>query len=871
MKTVRQILAIAGELHRREEFSESNLISGLAFAAISDTKWFGTGLRDWFTLWNPESRVPAIDLDLDFQKVVLPVANRLIRSGRRSQGVRLIAALATVWPNIDRQQIDWKQWAKINLPKGPQPQSQEPRWLEDLGLVTQLKGFPEAVSILGGELSLGGRDLTPISYAEEYINSLQPKEPLLLSESQAQTVANAAYDFHWSGRSEAAVRLSTVLPRAAGAPEFYTGFVERTPLASAPRISQAAQIGLGLKSKGYSAAGSNLFLDSLSLEDDSPEWNEIFKLVEPTVQSATIRPPKAVYSWARGFASKLTNESPTASGRAGGSEATLTRGAGGPEAEVSPPDVASAGGGGAPPDDTVFKYVLEDEPDPPRSAYALLKCDDAVVAALEFPLTAGLAKDPTPDIFGDQKLERPATSIGPYTLQVQITADGFRLSTGESWRNEIPVTAEKPYPSLTLHLTPEMQSQKNIWARSITAVYSVDGHTIGVAVRSVAIVRTSDYLHQAATLAQDSSATFPIPTDTVPPDLTVSIVRGKSSGRLLWTLDTPWKDIHVPADPMVVEVGENGDGPKDYARQLIDSVNAHEGKATLYTHLMGRGLEVGDLVPAQFWDVLRAVATKSSRRIPTILILSAEPYIPWELAVLQPPLDPALPPFLGAQAIVGRWVLANRGPKLPPPHEQQVKAIAVVSGVYSRVAGWNRLEQAEAEALEIQTKWSGIAVDAETASVLKCINGTPPGDLLHFAVHGIYDPTSTLNGLVLVDGESLDPTTVKGSKLTRTPFVFLNACQVGQGNAVLGDYAGMAAAFLYAGASGVVAPLWSVKDTIAKEIALRFYEQAFDGIAPAEFLRTERSQFTDPPKDASATWLAYQYFGHPAMRLIREP
>src|SRR5438045_1206143 len=109
MKTVRRILGIARELYRRGEFSQSNLILGLVLAGISDTKWFGTGLRDWFTLWNPEREGPAKDAGIDFERAVLPVANQLIQSGRRSQWARQIAAMATVWPTFDWQEIDLKQ------------------------------------------------------------------------------------------------------------------------------------------------------------------------------------------------------------------------------------------------------------------------------------------------------------------------------------------------------------------------------------------------------------------------------------------------------------------------------------------------------------------------------------------------------------------------------------------------------------------------------------------------------------------------------------------------------------------------------------------------------------------------------------------
>jgi CHAT domain-containing protein len=110
---------------------------------------------------------------------------------------------------------------------------------------------------------------------------------------------------------------------------------------------------------------------------------------------------------------------------------------------------------------------------------------------------------------------------------------------------------------------------------------------------------------------------------------------------------------------------------------------------------------------------------------------------------------------------------------------------------------------------------------------------------------------------------------VKGSDLRAAPFVFLNACQVGQGQQILGDYAGLAEAFLYAGASAVVAPLWSVKDDVARTIALEFYQQVLGGDArPADVLREARRRFTETATP-SGTYLAYQFFGHPALRLRR--
>ena len=211
-------------------------------------------------------------------------------------------------------------------------------------------------------------------------------------------------------------------------------------------------------------------------------------------------------------------------------------------------------------------------------------------------------------------------------------------------------------------------------------------------------------------------------------------------------------------------------------------------------------------------------------------------------------------------------MFGSRRPALPPPLAVDAREIAVVSGVYPDTA-W-RLVDAEEEAATLVELWHATSVDAAATTIIECLKGQPPADVLHFAVHGTYAPEGVLEGLILVDGERLDPMVVKGCALDRAPFVFLNACQVGSSNEVLGDYSGLAEAFLHAGAAAVIAPLWSIDDVAAKELALRFYGRVFrDGAPPAAVLRDERCAFAGPEGDGAATRLAYQYFGHPALVL----
>ena len=143
------------------------------------------------------------------------------------------------------------------------------------------------------------------------------------------------------------------------------------------------------------------------------------------------------------------------------------------------------------------------------------------------------------------------------------------------------------------------------------------------------------------------------------------------------------------------------------------------------------------------------------------------------------------------------------------------------------------------------------------------------GDVLHFSLHGKYDPGTAKQGLVLVDGEVIDRLVVEGRLTRRAPLVFLNACQVGTGQETLGDYAGLAESFLFAGASAVVAPLWSIDDGVASAMAERFYDKAFAGEAVAEIVRAERAAFGTGDDPNSSTLVAFQFFGHPAFRLER--
>ncbi|HEV7590003.1 MAG TPA: CHAT domain-containing protein, partial [Longimicrobium sp.] len=288
--------------------------------------------------------------------------------------------------------------------------------------------------------------------------------------------------------------------------------------------------------------------------------------------------------------------------------------------------------------------------------------------------------------------------------------------------------------------------------------------------------------------------------------------------------------------------------------------------------------------PAAVWDALRAVCDRvrsaDPGRLPTVLLLSAEPHVPWELAYLDPPLDPARPPFLGAQVAVSRWILAPHGIPLPPPGAVAVRRMAVVAGNYASGSELRPLPLAIAEAAELVREYGATALEATPSDMRRLLDGAVPGaagpagvQAIHFACHGAVDGDDPkYAGIYLDDESTLSPVVFRSARVAKsdTPFLFLNACQVGNAGELLGEYAGFAGEALRGGFSGFLAPLWSVSDDTARDFALEFYRKAFAATPVADILCELRGRYrmngTGIPR---STYLAYVFYGNPNLLLTR--
>ncbi|HET9316516.1 MAG TPA: CHAT domain-containing protein, partial [Vicinamibacteria bacterium] len=142
--------------------------------------------------------------------------------------------------------------------------------------------------------------------------------------------------------------------------------------------------------------------------------------------------------------------------------------------------------------------------------------------------------------------------------------------------------------------------------------------------------------------------------------------------------------------------------------------------------------------------------------------------------------------------------------------------------------------------------------------------------MLHVAAHGRFSPNPLASGVVIGDKEYLTVADVQS--LAAVPeFVFLNACHLAK------DVeppalpfpelaAGVAVAFIRAGARAVIAAGWAVEDDAALIFAQGFYNRFLAGETFGEAVKAARQDVYAKHPDSN-TWGAYQCYGNPDYRL----
>ena len=533
---------------------------------------------------------------------------------------------------------------------------------------------------------------------------------------------------------------------------------------------------------------------------------------------------------------------------------------------------------------------------PPRierlTAHALVDAPAAVREEDSMDVTIGLVAKPAEGVEGGAMAIDYEAGTKTLTLDVQVAASGF--SAPDGWRRTLDVEIADPYSArCTVKLTAlRLPAEEDDPSVSLLMVhFSYKGVPCGVATRRVAVQRRTG--SRATPVAADPVAVAaPVVVDATAvanrPDIVMRIAPrdDTDSGRYLLTFD-PSPDLTFPSEPVAITLGADA---ASFARGFINEVTLNEGQPSLDGTLRGQGVHVADKIPANVWQALRdawKVVHDKTGRVPTLLLMSGESSVPWELARFPEPVpDKTRPPFLAAQFAMARWILSpNVAPA--PTLSHHVDHIAVVIGEYGKFGRLKDLKFAQDEKAFLETtyKVDTLALTASNLELTQLMAGQIPvagggtcgAEIVHFACHGDVTGTNPPAAvLYLSDGKTFSSTLFLDSDLGRAsqPFLFLNACKVGAAITQLGDYAGFAGDCLRAGFSGVLAPLWSVEDGIAHGIAEEFYNATLpaggDAKPVAEVLTGIRARYAaDPVTARHSTYLAYVFYGHPNLMMTR--
>jgi CHAT domain-containing protein/ATP/maltotriose-dependent transcriptional regulator MalT len=171
----------------------------------------------------------------------------------------------------------------------------------------------------------------------------------------------------------------------------------------------------------------------------------------------------------------------------------------------------------------------------------------------------------------------------------------------------------------------------------------------------------------------------------------------------------------------------------------------------------------------------------------------------------------------------------------------------VLALAQSRAGGLPPLRFADKEAETVAKLYHTQPVLTDRATRAEFLKRASFCDVLHIAAHAELNPRSPLFSRVLVSPVSgsigaIEVRDVYGMDLTRVNLVVLSACRTQLGAHSKGDeVVGLNRAFIYAGASSVIASLWTVDDEATGFLMRSFYTHLKRGLSKADALQAAQA------------------------------
>jgi hypothetical protein len=361
-----------------------------------------------------------------------------------------------------------------------------------------------------------------------------------------------------------------------------------------------------------------------------------------------------------------------------------------------------------------------------------------------------------------------------------------------------------------------------------------------------------------------------------PPDLLVRIKR-LGEKEFQWTVLSPHQDFTgLPAEELYSTLSA---APYTFMQDHFEKFAGKQLDEPMIQQLNQACELIYAATPPGFrkayWDLRLGTGQTAGKKgsLETIQFISDEAYIPWELMrVADDNRAPdEQPEILALRHAVGRWIAPD---SLELRQSLPVTAIAVFATDYKLVPKVKtKLTWALKERDNLVKNFKAVTYDVLDKVVDEfLLRGK--AQVIHFSCHGRMNVQLPEQAVIELEDADLFAAKVWSTETRRgiglqRPLVFLNACQTGTAGELLGFVFGWPQAFLRMGATACIAPLWSVIDESAKDVAADFYDLVLTSgdkkrTTLGEALRTIRSRWKEKK---SLTYLGYVLYGDPTATL----
>ncbi len=202
--------------------------------------------------------------------------------------------------------------------------------------------------------------------------------------------------------------------------------------------------------------------------------------------------------------------------------------------------------------------------------------------------------------------------------------------------------------------------------------------------------------------------------------------------------------------------------------------------------------------------------------------------------------------YFGEQHTIYYLPAASLLPSIKRRDSQASKRLLVLA--QANAAGWPSLHYVDQEAEALARLYQGKALLTGQASKGEFLRLAGDYNILHIASHAELNTRSPLFSRILLTPDQngnrgLEVREMYELNLSHTSLVVLSACESQLGTQSRGDdIVGLNRAFIFAGASTVIASLWTVDDQATGVLMRSFYTHLKRGIGKAEALRMAQSE-----------------------------